>query len=260
MVLGPIRQVRNNPFSVTARKSSGKMDQVIRAESLLEYNFLNILDFDPRVEKYGAQCVMLPWHDGSRHRRYYPDVLVKFNSAIVDRVDGFGGDPSLRFRPTIYEVKPTEVLRAEWDGLKPKFKSAQRNLRGTGVRFKLMTERQIDPVFANNVRQLLGYKVERNPDSKYRPEVAMDAELTDLLRGLKEATTPQQVLDHFGLSFGLRARMLARLWSMVSRCLFDADLIEPLTMSTPIWPGQLYTLPGLFPTPKWRQPEYDWYR
>lgn len=260
MVLGPVRQVRNNPFSVNARQSSSKMDEVIQAESLLEYNFLNILDFDPRVEKYGSQCVMLPWHDGSRRRRYYPDVLVKFDRGILERLDGFGGNPVLRFRPTIYEVKPTEVLRADWQELKPKLRSAQRNLRGTGVRFKLLTEKQIDPIFADNVRLLLGYKIRRNPNSKYLAEGAMDDELTNLLRDLKEATTPQQVLDHFGLSFELRARMLARLWGMVSRCLFDADLMEPLTMSTPIWPGQLYTLPGLFPTPKWRQPEYDWYR
>ena len=261
MVLGPIRRVRENPVSVTARLASSKLGRTVHAESLLEYDFLNILDFDPRVEKYGEQCLAIPWRDGNgRPRKYHPDVLVKFYRNVLERIDGYGGDPNVRFRSTIYEVKPSEVLRADWRELKPKYQGALRALRGTGVRFRLITEKQIRPVFAHNVRLLLGYKVDQANRTAHSSEDAMDEELGQLLRVLKEPITPQEILDRFGQSFELRARLLARLWRMLAKCMFDADLTEPLTMSTPIWPGQLYTYPGQFPTPRWRLPQHDWYR
>lgn len=261
MVMGPVRQVRDNPFSTTARLSSAKLGRTVQAESLLEYDFLSILDFDPRVEKYGEQCIAIPWRDASgRRRRYSPDVLVKFDRAVVRRINGFSGDPNLQFRGTVYEVKPSTVLAEDWAELKPKFQGAQRALRGTGVRFRLMTERQINQVFAANVRILVGYKQPPPDNPKLLQETAIDEELHDLIRNLKEPISPQQILDRYSQSFEVRARILGRLWRMVALCKFDADLTEPLTMNTPLWPGQLFRIGHDFPVPKWRQPEHDWYR
>lgn len=254
MVQGVVRKVRENPFSVTARLSSKKLGQTVQAESLLEYDFLNILDFDPRVEKYGAQCLSVSWVDpAGRRLRYTPDVLVKFTREAREADRRLGG--------TVFEVKPAEVLAEKLAELKPKYRATMRTLKGTGVRFKLITDRQINRVFAANVRFLLNYKVERFQNAKDPQERSMDAALLKIVWSLTEPTTPQRILDEFGQSFELRARLLARLWYFVATCTLDTDLVEPLTMSSAVWPGIFHrSFQTTYPTPKWRQEAYDWYR
>lgn len=254
MVQGVLRKVRENPFSVTARLSSAKLGRTVQAESLLEYDFLNILDFDPRVEKYGEQCLSVPWLDpGGRRRHYTPDVLVKFTSEARSADRRLGG--------TVFEVKPSAVLASTLSELKPKYRATMRGLRGTGVRFKLITERQIDRVFAANARFLLNYKVERFQNNKDLQEKSIDATLLEMVWALKEPTTPQRILDEFGQSFELRARLLPRLWYFVASGVLDTDLVEPLTMSSAVWPGIFHrSFEAAYPTPKWRQEAYDWYR
>ena len=254
MVQGVIRNVRENPYSVTARLSSAKLGRTVQAESLLEYDFLNILDFDPRVEKYGEQCLAVPWTDESgRRKRYHPDVLVKFN-ALAMKADS-------RLGATVYEVKPAEILRARFPELKRRYRATVSCLKGTGVRFKLITDRQISRDFAANVRFLLCYKHERFQDDKSLSERAMDAGLLALVRGLKEPTTPRAILEHFSSDFDQRARLLARIWYFVAVCALEADLIAPLTMDTALWPsGSHRPFSVSFPIPKWRQQSHDWYR
>ena len=254
MVLGVVRQVRENPYSVTARLSSAKLGRTVQAESLLEYDFLNILDFDPRVRKYGEQCLVIPWKNkDGRKRSYHPDVLVQFDEEWISR------DP--RLRASVYEVKPSAVLREQWPEQKPKYRAALCALRGTGVRFRLITEQQIDPVFAANVRFLMNYKKPRMLEQRSPQEQAMDAALLKLVWEIKEPITPQEILDRLANTFELRAELLARIWFFVALCTMEADLIEPLTMATPLWPSRYHHFSDrFFPEPKWRQPHHDWYR
>lgn len=254
MVLGVVRNVRENPYSVTARLSSPKLGRIVQAESLLEYDFLNILDFDPRVQKYGEQCLVVPWTDvHGRKRHYHPDALVQFDEESIAL--------NARLGATVFEVKPTAVLREQWKDLKPKYRATLSALRGTGVRFRIITEHQIAPTFAANVRFLMNYKKPRLLEDKSPQETSMDAELLKLVWDLKAAITPQQILDQFGQGFDLRSRLLTRIWCFVAHCTLEADLIEPLTMSTQLWPSQYHHFSDrFFPEPKWRQQDHDWYR
>ena len=254
MVLGVVRQVRENPSSVTARLSSSKLGRTVQAESLLEYDFFNILDFDPRVRKYGEQLLVVPWKDDSgRSRRYHPDALVQFDEKCI-ALDG-------RLGATVFEVKPTVVMREKWGELKPKYRATLRALRGTGVRFRIITERQIGQAFAANVRFLMNYKKPRLLEDKSSQEKSMDAALLKMVWDLKAPITPQQILDQFGQGFDVRSRLLTRVWLFVALCTLEADLIEPLTMNTPLWPSRHHHYSDRsFPEPKWRQPGYDWYR
>ena len=253
-MLGVVRQVRENPYSVTARLSSSKLGRTVQAESLLEYDFLNILDFDPRVLKYGEQCLVIPWkdHEG-RKRKYHPDALVLFDEEWMARNRQLGS--------SVFEVKPAAVLREQWSELKPKYRATLHALRGTGVRFRLITERQINQVFAANVRFLMNYKKPRMLEERSPEDRAMDAALLKLVWELRKPITPQEILDQFGQSFELRARLITRIWCFVAHCTLEADLIEPLTMVTPLWPSPYHHFADRsFPEPKWRQAHHDWYR
>ena len=89
----------------------------------------------------------------------------------------------------------------------------------------------------------------------------MDAALLKLVWEIKEPITPQEILDRFATTFELRAELLARIWCFAALCTLEADLIEPLTMATPLWPSRYHHFSDrFFPEPKWRQPHHDWYR
>lgn len=265
MVYGPIRRVRENPISVTARLSSPKLGSMVHAESLLEYDFYSILDFDPRVQKYGVQCAVLPWRDErGRRRRYHPDVLVQFNNPMVDDLARPLATAAAKFLPTVYEVKPWQTLKEDWAELRPKFAGARDTLKPMGIRFRVITERQMHPVFLQNVRKLVELKKQSHPKwtSPADPETA--TQIAKMVRAGGQAVTPQLILDQLGLTqhsdWELRMRVIREIWMLVALCHLDADLLEPLSLSTPIWPGQLFDREHRYPTPKWRQPPYDWYR
>lgn len=265
MAYGQIRRVRENPFSVTARLSSPKMESMVEAESLLEYDFYSILDFDPRVQKYGVQAAAIPWRDKSgRKRKYHPDVLVQFNNRLVDVLSRPLATKSVSFLPTVYEVKPWQILKADWSELRPKFEGARDALSPMGIRFRVITQRQIHPVFLQNVRKLVELKKQSHPKwtSPADPETA--TQIANLVRTRGQAMTPQGIVDQLGITkdstWEVRMRVIREIWTLVALCHLDADLIEPLSMSTPVWPGQLFDDEHRYPTPKWRQPPYDWYR
>lgn len=265
MTYGQVRRVRENPISVTARLSSQKMGGMVEAESLLEYDFYSILDFDPRVQKYGVQAAVIPWQDErGRKRKYHPDVLVQFNNRMADVLSRPLATEAAKFLPTVYEVKPWQILKADWGELRPKFESARDALSPMGIRFRVITERQMHPVFLQNVRKLVEVKKQSHPKwtSAADPQTATD--IAKMVRAGGQTLTPQLIMDQLGLTkdsaWELRMRVIREIWTLVALCHLDADLIEPLSMSTPVWPGQLFDEAHRYPTPKWRQPPYDWYR
>ena len=72
----PSRKIPKNHLFVTGAYASSKSDVMIGFESLLEKEYMLLLDFDPTVEKYVEQPVTLPVPGKSR--RYTPDLLVTF--------------------------------------------------------------------------------------------------------------------------------------------------------------------------------------
>lgn len=265
MVYGPIRRVRENPISVTARLSSPKLDEVVQAESLLEYDFYSILDFDPRVKKYGVQRALIPWRDQrGRKRKYHPDVLVQFSLDRVRDLLGAQATPATEFWPTVYEVKPWQTLKDQWGDLRPKFEAARDALTPLGIRFRVITERQMHRVFLQNVRKLVELKKQSHPKWTSPADPQTATQIAEMVREGGRVVTPKEIMGQLGLtensSWELRMRVLREIWTLVSLCHFDADLTEPLSLSTPMWPGQLFESEQRFPTPKWRQPPYDWYR
>lgn len=265
MVFGPIRQVRENPISVTGRVSSIKLESMVQAESLLETDFIRILDFDPRVQKYGVQVARLPWKGPKgRTRHYCPDVLVKFNNLMLENFDRPLATPAEKFWPTVYEVKPWAVLKADWAELKPRFVGAKQTLDKMGIKFKVITERQMHPMFLHNVRKLVELKKLCHPAWVSMADSEASNRISEMVHDAGKVTTPQQILDDLGIkdnsSLELRMRIIRATWTLVALCGLDADLTEPLSLSTPLWPGQMYHPEKAASTPKWRQPPYDWYR
>ena len=102
----PARKIRPSRYSVTGYVPTTKGTKAQDAESSLEHDFLTLLEYDWRVERYVAQPFTIEWRDltGTR-RRYTPDVIVKY-SFLAMREDS-------HLRTTVFEVKPRAVLCSE---------------------------------------------------------------------------------------------------------------------------------------------------
>lgn len=69
----PVRRIPKNYLFVTGRHASQQADEVIEFESILEKEYMLLLDSDPQVEWYEGQPVEIPL---SRGRIYVPDLPV----------------------------------------------------------------------------------------------------------------------------------------------------------------------------------------
>jgi hypothetical protein len=128
----------------------------------------------------------------------------------------------------------------------------------------VVTERQMHPVFLQNVRKLIELKKFRHPAWASPADAEASNRISEMVRKAGKITTPQQILDDLGIkensSWELRMRAIRAIWTLVALCSLDADLTEPLRLSTPVWSGQIMDHAKQSSTPKWRQPPYDWYR
>lgn len=182
-------------------------------ESSLERDWLEILDFDPSVERIQVQPFSLYYSHEGKRRRYTPDVLVERG--------GRQGPIT-----TVYEVKPREELREHWARYRPRFRAAVAYCKARGARFKIVTEREIRIPFYENARFLRGYRDLRGQDE-------IRDSLLSMLRVLGP-TTPQALLAATYWAPINQAYAIPMLWHLVAHRIIDCDLHLPLTMSTRI--------------------------
>ncbi len=225
----PARRISASRYSVTGYVATTKAPGAQEAESSLEHDFLTLLEYERRVERFLAQPFTIEWRDDKgRKRRYTPDVVVKYSFAAAC------DDPHLR--TTIFEVKPEAVLRRDWGELRPKLRAAIGWAWEHDCRFHIVTEREIRTPYLANVRFLLGYR-----SHFLRDDPALIGERQHLIlrtlfklrhstpRGLLEAATPDRTLQ---------AELIPWIWNLVIQRLIGVDLALPLTMASPIWPGE----------------------
>lgn len=225
-MLMPIREITASNHGVKTTFASEKNIAPRQAESLLEHDFLTLLEWDPRVAQYVTQPLSIDWIDSDgKERQYTPDVLVTYHSlALMD-------DPTLR--ATVYEVKPTEALARDWALLRPKFKAAIAALRPLGIRFKIVTERHIRTPLLDNARRLLSYKTTRFANATTREE-EMQIEIRKAMLSLGQ-TTPKGLLAHLTDRDEQKIQYIPWIWWLMNVGIIKADLNKPLTMASSIW-------------------------
>ena len=211
----PVRTIGTSRRSMTGRVAihGGEGSSF---ESSLERDWLQILDFNPKVLRIVEQPVRICYRDpfGAR-RQYTPDVLAEFDH------------PSGESRTVVYEVKEREELLNRWAELKPRFKAAVRFCRERSWRFKLMTECQIRTPYLANVRFLRSYRA-----------IPADRVTTGQLLYTFAAlgpTTPQALLAASYRNEENRMVAIPYLWRMLAHGEFATDLSKPLTMASKIW-------------------------
>lgn len=182
-------------------------------ESSLERDWLRLLDFDPSVVALREQPFTIYYEADGRRTRYTPDVLVEYSQ---DR----------RARTVVYEVKPLETLRSDWQLLRPRFKAAVKYCRAQGWQFRIVTERHIRTPRLANATFLRRYRA-------MAPLLVKQAQLKYTATVLGP-TTPQALLVAAYWPVDEQAQAIPALWQLVANGEIEADLNKPLTMATPI--------------------------
>lgn len=222
----PARRIKPSRYSITGYVAATKAPGAQDAESSLEHDFLTLMEYDLRVERYLAQPFTIEWRDeAKRKRRYTPDVIVKYSFSAMQE------NPYLR--TTLFEVKPQAILRREWAELRPKFRSAIGWAREHECRFRIVTEEAIRTPYLTNARFLLGYRSRFLRDDPILNGERQHLILTTLCR-LKQ-TTPRQLLDAMTPDRMQQAELIPWIWNLVNQQLIGVDLTQPLTMASSIW-------------------------
>lgn len=222
----PARKIRPSRYSVTGYVAATKAPGAQDAESSLEHDFLTLMEYDRRAERYLAQPFTIEWRDEAKQkRRYTPDVIVKYSFSAIQE------DPHLR--TTLFEVKPRAVLRRDWAELRPKLRAAVGWAKEHGCRFQIVTETEIRTPYLTNARFLLGYR------SRFlRDDPILNGErqhlILETLYRLKQ-TTPRQLLEAITSDRTHQAELIPWIWNLVNQQLVGIDLTQPLTMASPIW-------------------------
>jgi hypothetical protein len=222
VAMHPVRKIVASRAAVRGVVASRLNDQSIATESLLELDFCTLLEFDFRVRRYGMQPFRIKWTDAEGKRRQYtPDVLVHYCPGRI------------QIPPTVFEIKHTDDLKANWDEYKPKFKAVIAALKPLGMRFRIATEKQIRTPRLTNARFLMSYVTARMLCCD-EAEFEMQMHLRRSLYRVK-TSSPRALLQSVSPSPTIQARYLPWLWYMVASEHIGCNLDEPLTMISPIW-------------------------
>lgn len=220
----PARKIRPSKCAMTGYHSSRKTGKSNETESALEHDFLTLLEFDEKVEKYSVQPVTLRWTSNGRDWVYTPDVIVRYTETARAL--------NSSLKPTIFEVKPMEVLQARWKEFEPKFRRAIAWSRSRGMRFKIVTEKHIRTPFLLNVKFLSGFLPETFP--RHPTEELDEAYVIKSLRAL-ESCTPKELIIYMSEFRSRQIELIPWIWRLIVENKIGADLTKPLTMASRIW-------------------------
>lgn len=212
----PVRKIPKNYLGVTGGFSSGKNGCALGFESLLEKDYMILLEFDPEVERFEEQPVRIPVEaKGRRPTSYVPDILVHYRPARNGKVR----------KARLVEVKKRSDLEKNKEKYAPKFAAAKRYAADRGWEFRVVSDEEIRIPCLPNLKFLREYRLIA-PD-----ETQIDA----VLDGIKDAggcVEVQALLDRMHDSDGHKLQTIPVIWHLVACGRLDVDLDQPLTGET----------------------------
>lgn len=213
LVSGPVRKI-----GVQSRSITGTMPDGNRYESSLERDFMLLLKFDMAVDVYTPQPLKMSYQglDGAWHR-YTPDGLIEWRKDL---------NPS-EARPVLVEVKYREEFQGSWKEWRARFRAAKNFAKSKGWEFMVFTEREIRTPYLENACFLLPYL--NRTDA---PEI--EEWVLERLSSVRE-TTPQELVELLYQDKWNQAALIPVVWRLVAERRIGCDLIEVLTMRSPIW-------------------------
>lgn len=211
----PIRKLRKSYRNVTGIASASKAIGTAQFASILERDFLRVLEFSPDVLKFEVEPVTITWFDTEgKKRRYTPDVWVSFKDETHPR-------------PWLCEVKYRADLKENWHELRPKFHQAIRYANQQGWRFRLITEVEIRTPLLKAAKFLLPFRRITFPADK-------PLQILEVISRL-QTTTLDELLQYISPEHTVQAEWLPVIWHLISLFKIGADLEVLPSPTARIW-------------------------
>lgn len=132
----PVRKVSNRGGNIIGRFPSLKLKRMVDYESLIERDFLYLLDFEPEVTWFMEQPLTITYTDQAKTRTYTPDFHIISNS-----------------RNILVECKPQQFVGKASNQLK--FATAEQWCFARGWTFQIVTDEQLHANYRlRNIRYL----------------------------------------------------------------------------------------------------------
>lgn len=211
---------KNRKIGYTYGSTSGKFmfrnKKIILFESLLEKNFLQIMEFNDLVldiieQPFTIKTTTPKGNIGS----YTPDFLIYFKES------------EFSIKPLVVEIKPTNKLIENRLELKQKFKAAIKFCNEQDFRFKIFNENRIKSVEADNIIFLNRYKT-------YIPDENEVEIIKNHLLSVGH-TTIEYLLTHLYVTEYQRGHAISLIWYLIYSKVLTTDINIPLNMKAVIW-------------------------
>lgn len=129
-------------------KYVGNLNKIIYRSSW-ELSFMKFLDNNKSIEKWGSEIISIPYRKPTTGRihKYYPDFWVKYkdkNGKIIEEIIEVKPEKQTKPPTTVGKTKKTQLYEAiSWAINKSKFRSAKIFCDKYGMRWRILTERDI---------------------------------------------------------------------------------------------------------------------
>ena len=170
----PVRRLKKSYKTVTGRFFSRKLSRLVQFDSMLEHDFILLLDMHPAVQTFAEQPIAISWTDeGGERQVYVPDFYVTFRAGnfLGRRVE----------KSWMVETKYRTDLVESWHKIRPKLKAGFAEAYRAACTFKVITESFLDSPAVANAAFLRKF-VSATPDQP------CDVELPQKLRVLGRST------------------------------------------------------------------------
>jgi hypothetical protein len=213
----PVRKIPKNYLFVTGGYSSRKNDEMDAFESLVEKDYLLLLDFDDTVEAFEVQPVRIPV--AGVPKGYVPDVLVKYRP-----------DPQTGMvrKPSLVEVKHSDDLARNAEKYASKFSAAQQYAVEKDWEFVTLSQNDI------RTPRLVNLKFLR----EYRNVTPSGGDIQTVLACMASAageTSSESLLQALAPTDDDRLYWLPIVWSMILTRHLSTDLDHPFRNDVPLW-------------------------
>jgi len=216
----PVRKIPKNYLFVTGGYSSRKNEEMDAFESLLEKDYLLLLDFDDSVDAFEVQPVRIPVLGVPKG--YVPDVLVKY---CPDSETG-----AVR-KPSLVEVKHSDDLVRNAGKYALKFAAAHQYAEERNWDFKTIDQNDIRTPRLANLKFL----------REYRNVMPSESDIQTVLghmAGIDVDISSQALLEALAPKNDDKLYWLPIIWSMVLSRHLATDLDQPFKNDVPLWqPG-----------------------
>lgn len=215
-----VRKLKKSHRNVTGRFFSTLLNRLVQFDSLLERDFILLLDMHPAVRWFAEQPLKIVVRSEANDEQFYiPDFLITFHRG------GFLGWTTCK--PWIVETKYCSDLRADWAKIRPKIRAGVREAHRRDAQFRIITELRIAAVDLANARFLRPYLNAAVPPEAIQGVVAAARTVGRTTIG----DLASQAIS-LGYDFG---QVHQAIWVALAKRLIVAEFDKPFGPQTPVW-------------------------